>query len=302
MQLSETAKLLVVINPRARRNGERLLADLQDAGRDGWTWTIVETSPEQFQHGALADQAQASDVVVAIGGDGTVTDAMTAIGDVEIPLAILPGGSTNVIAQELGLPFAPEGLASLLSEGYDIRVMDAATCNGRYFLHMAGAGFDSRIFDQANPELKQKVGWFAYLPSAASSLRMPPSRFTITTESASFELTSPMVLVANGAGIVRPSLYVYPGIASDDGWLDLIAVTATEPTAIASVLARFVTRSMDRSPHILHTRSTSVHIEANPPMPVQVDGDVVGMTPVQIEILPGKGRIVVPKGTGATEA
>jgi diacylglycerol kinase family enzyme len=176
--------------------------------------------------------------------------------------------------------------------------MDAATCNGRYFLHMAGAGFDSRIFDHANPELKQKVGWFAYLPSAASSLRMPPSRFTITTESASFELTSPMVLVANGAGIIRPSLYVYPGIKSDDGWLDLITVTATEPTAIAGVLARFVTRSMDRSPHILHARAKSVRIEATLPMPVQVDGDVVGMTPVNIEILPGKGRIVVPIGKG----
>jgi len=287
-----------VVNPRARRNGERLLADLKRASPDSWTWNLVETSPDQFQLGQLAELARKNDVAIAIGGDGTVTDAMTALGDVEIPLAILPGGSTNVIAQELGLPFAPAGLAAMLMNGFAVKVMDAATCNARYFLHMAGAGFDSRIFDQANPELKQKVGWFAYLPSAASSLRMPPSRFTITTESASFVLTSPMVLVANGAGIVRPSLYVYPGISTDDGWLDLIAVTATEPTAIAGVVARFVTRSMDRSPHILHARAKSVRIEATPPMPVQVDGDVVGMTPVDIEILPGKGRIVVPGGRG----
>jgi diacylglycerol kinase family enzyme len=162
---------------------------------------------------------------------------------------------------------------------------------------MAGAGFDSRIFDHTSPELKRRVGWFAYLPSAAQSLRLPPARFHVETESAAFELTSPMVLVANGAGIIRPSLYVYPGISSNDGWLDLIAVTATRGAAIASVLARFASRSMDRSPHILHTRARTIRIESDPAMPVQVDGDVVGSTPVDVEILPGRARLVVPPGS-----
>ena len=102
-----------------------------------------------------------------------------------------------------------------------------------------------------------------------------------------------MVLVANGAGIIRPSLYVFPGISSSDGWLDLIAVTATAGTAIASVLARFASRSMDRSPHILHARAQSIKIESDPVMPVQVDGDVIGSTPVEIRILPGRARLIV---------
>jgi diacylglycerol kinase (ATP) len=105
------------------------------------------------------------------------------------------------------------------------------------------------------------------------------------------------VLVANGAGIIRPSLYVFPGISSNDGWLDLIAVTATRGAAIASVLARFASRSMDRSPHILHARARTIRIESDPAMPVQVDGDVVGSTPVDIEILPGRARLMVPPGS-----
>src|SRR3954451_15840289 len=99
MQLSATARVLVIVNPQARRNGERLIADLRRASPDGWRWDLFETQREQFRHGQLADAARASEIAIAVGGDGTVTDAMTALGDVVIPLAILPGGSTNVIAQ-----------------------------------------------------------------------------------------------------------------------------------------------------------------------------------------------------------
>jgi diacylglycerol kinase (ATP) len=131
-------------------------------------------------------------------------------------------------------------------------------------------------------------------------LRLPPSRFHVETEFAQFELTSPMVLVANGAGIIRPSLYVYPGISPDDGWLDLIAVTATDPRAIASVLARFASRSMQRSPHVLHARARRIRIEAEPRMPVQVDGDVIGSTPADLRVLPHRAQIIVPSSSEAT--
>ena len=294
MPLPENARVLIVANPMARRNAPRLMADFKNACPDTYSWTIVETSPRALAFGELEDQARQSDVVVSIGGDGTVTETLTAIGSAPTPIAILPGGSTNVIAQELSLSGNPLHLARLLTGEYVVQTMDAAVCNDRIFLHMAGAGFDSRIFDQANPDLKRRVGWFAYLPSAAQSLRLPPARFHVQTENAEFALTSPMVLVANGAGIIRPSLYVFPGISSTDGWLDLIAITATRPQAIAGVLARFALRSMDRSPHILHARAREIRIDADPPMPVQVDGDIVGSTSVDIHILPQRANLVVP--------
>jgi diacylglycerol kinase family enzyme len=261
-------------------------------------WDFVETRAEQFAFGELTDRARSAAFAVAVGGDGTVTDVLTGLGSLQTPLAIVAGGSTNVIAQELGLPIDASAIGKMLFGPHDIRTLDAATCNQRMFLHMAGAGFDSRIFDHTNPELKRRVGWFAYLPSAASSIRLPPSRFTVRTEAAEFELTSPMVLVANGAGVIRPSLYVYPGISSSDGWLDLIAITASNPTAIAGVVARFASRTMDRSPHIIHARCKRVSIKSNPPMPIQVDGDVIGATDVEIEVLPGRARMIVPAGTG----
>lgn len=284
----------MVANPMARRNAPRLISDLRAACPSDVEWQIVETSPTALHFGDLEREARNAAVVIAVGGDGTVTEALTAIGNTETPIAILPGGSTNVIAKEHGIPDEPRDLARLIFDKHSVRTIDAALCNGRIFLHMAGAGFDSRIFDHANPDLKRRVGWFAYLPSAAQSLRLPPARFHVETESAAFELTSPMVLVANGAGIIRPSLYVFPGISSQDGWLDVIAVTATDAPAIMGVLARFASRSMDRSPHILHTRARTIRIESEPRMPVQVDGDVVGSTPVDIEVLPSRARLLVP--------
>jgi diacylglycerol kinase (ATP) len=287
--------VLVVINPMARRNAPRLLGELRAAAPRDVAWQIVETTPTPFTVGELETEARASDVVIAVGGDGTVADALTAIGNARVPIAILPGGSTNVIAQELGTPGSPGDVARLVFGRHAIHSMDAATCNDRLFLHMAGAGFDSRIFDQTDPALKRRVGWLAYLPGAARSLRLPPARFHVRTESASFDLTSPMVLVANGAGIIRPSLALLPDIASDDGWLDLVAVTTSHAPGIASVLARFVTRSMDRSPHVMHVRARRVQIEADPKMPIQIDGDVAGETPATMEILPGRAMMIVPE-------
>ena len=256
--------------------------------------TVVETTTAPLVRGALEDVATEVDLVVAVGGDGTVAETLTAIDGSRTPVGIIAGGSTNIIALELGVPADPAAAADLIFGDHEIVEMDAATCNGETFLHMAGAGFDSRIFDNTSRTQKQRFGWLAYIPSAAHSLRLPPARFRVTTDAATFELTSPMVVVANGAGIIRPGLPIYPGIVNDDGLLDVIAVTATAPSDIASVLARFASRRMHRSPHILHARSRSVRIEADPVMPIQLDGNVSGTTPALIELREQPARLIGP--------
>jgi diacylglycerol kinase (ATP) len=295
-------RALVVVNPVARRGATRLLDQLRATAPATVDWRIIETSPTSLQPGELEQEARAVDVVVAVGGDGTVAETVTAIGDAPTPIAIVPGGSTNVIAHEIGAPINPTAVGHLIFGHHDIRTMDAATCNGRMFLHMAGAGFDSRIFDQTNAALKRRAGWVAYLPGAARSLRLPPARFHVRTDQAEMDFVSPMVLVANGAGIIRPSLALLPDITSVDGMLDMVAVTATGGAQIARVIGRFLTKSLQRSPHVLHVRTARVHIEADPPMPVQLDGDVVGSTPVEMEILPRRARLIVPVGKGTSPA
>ena len=170
-------RILVVANPMARRGAARLLEQLKSAAPATVDWQIIETSPTSFTAGELEQTANTVDLVVAVGGDGTVAEVLTAIGDATAPIAIVPGGSTNVIARSIGAPINPTSVGRLVFGRHEIRTMDAAMCNGRMYLHMAGAGFDSRIFDQTNAALKRRAGWVAYLPGAARSLRMPPARF-----------------------------------------------------------------------------------------------------------------------------
>ena len=292
------ARCLVVVNPVSRRGADSLLDHLRERMPAETRLSIVETTTTPLERGALEAAAREADLVVAVGGDGTVAETLTAMDRASTPVGIIAGGSTNIIALELGIPADPAAAAALLFGEHRVIEMDAATCNGETFLHMAGAGFDSRIFDNTSRRQKQRFGWLAYLPSAAHSLRLPPARFAVTTDDAAFEITSPMVIVANGAGIIRPELPIYPGIAYDDGLLDLIAVTATAPSDIATVLARFVTRRMRDSPHILHARSRSIRIEADPVIPIQLDGNVSGATPATIELRDQRARMIVPS-TGA---
>ena len=287
-------RCLAVVNPVSRRGAARLLGHLRHHMPATTRLTVVETTTAPLGRGALEEVAKEVDLVVAVGGDGTVAETLTAIDRARTPVGIMAGGSTNIIALELGVPADPATAAALIFGDHEVVEMDAATCNGETFLHMAGAGFDSRIFDNTSRTQKQRFGWLAYLPSAAHSLRLPPARFRVTTDSATFELTSPMVVVANGAGIIRPGLPIYPGIVNNDGLLDLIAVTATAPSDIASVLARFASRRMHRSPHILHARSRTVRIEAEPVMPIQLDGNVSGTTPALIEVREQPARLIGP--------
>ena len=287
-------RCLVVVNPVSRRGAAELLDNLREQMPRAARLTVVETTTTPMTRGSLEAMADEVDLVVAVGGDGTVAETLTAIDRSRTPVGIMAGGSTNIIALELGVPPEPAAAAALIFGDHEVVEMDAATCNGETFLHMAGAGFDSRIFDNTSRTQKQRFGWLAYIPSAAHSLRLPPARFRVTTDAATFELTSPMVVVANGAGIIRPELPIYPGIVNDDGLLDLIAVTATAPSDIASVLARFVSRRMHRSPHILHARSRTVRIEADPVMPIQLDGNVSGTTPAAIELREHSARLIGP--------
>src|SRR5699024_4367138 len=157
-------------------------------------------------------------------------------------------------------------------------------CNERPFLHMAGCGFDSILFDTADAELKRRVGWMAYLPAAMQALRVPPADYTIDADGERLVTTSPLVLVANGRSIIRPELRVASTIRPDDGWLDLLIVTATAPMELAGVIGRLMTLRFDSSPLVIHRQVRDAVVEADREMPVQLDGDVADRTPATFGI------------------
>jgi diacylglycerol kinase family enzyme len=288
------SRLLVVANPATRRN----VADIADLLRQAAPSDVAVDV--RLTRGPGADPVFTRDeigevsCVVAIGGDGTVAGVATLLMGTEVPLGIIPAGSTNVIARDLRIPKAPQKAVALLLGKHRQKLVDVGLCGNRAFIHMAGAGFDSRLFDATSPSLKRRIGWLAYLPAASRNLLGQPSRFTIVADGVTTEVVSPLVLVANGGSIISPSLPLYPGIRRDDGWLDVLIFTPTGPVRIARTLTRFATRGLVRSPYVVRFQARHVSLTADPPLPVQLDGDVVAGTPVTFGIAPASLSIIVP--------
>lgn len=294
IQFSTGDRVVAIANPVTRTNPRTVAAILTELVPHGVRLDLQWTQSAGSARKLAEKAAEIADAIIAVGGDGTVSDVASGMLGTGIPLGILPGGSTNIVAREYGVPNDLRRAAEVIFGRHSHRVIDAATCNDRHFLHMAGAGFDSMLFDLADSDLKRKVGWMAYLPPAAKALTIPPAMFSIVADGEVIETSSPMVLVANGSSIILPEFKLSPLIRGDDGWLDLIVVTATKPHELASVIARLATLRFDTSPWVIHRRVHEVLISASREVPMQIDGDVVGHTPARIKIQPQAIKLIVP--------
>ena len=285
-------RVLVVANPATRSDARSIVRLLEREAPEGIRLDVCWTEgPRQARQLAERHLAGAA-AVIAVGGDGTVSEVAGALVGTEIPLGVVPGGSTNIVAREAGVPSRHHAAVQLLFSSHRVRSIDVGICNDHAFLHMAGAGFDSRMFTLADPRLKRKVGWPAYLPAAMRALRDPAEHYVIDADGDTFEVWSPLVLVANGASIVDPRIRLLPDIRNDDGWLDLIVVTATRPTELARVIGRVATLQLHRSPFVRRMRARAITLQARRPVPVELDGDVVTGTPARFGVLPRAVRLI----------
>ena len=287
-------RLAVIVSGASRLRPDRLVATLASCfGRDAEFQVQVANSSSEATAAAY-QAAELAEIVVAVGGDGTVADVASGIYGSSAVLAIIPAGSTNIAARSLGIPADPVAALALICGSNRLRSIDVGRSDGRSFVHMAGAGFDAALFHATNPTLKRRLGWFAYIPAAVAALRLPPSDIRITADGAILEARSPLVLIANGGSAIAPEYRVYPGIAVDDGWLDVLVFTPSTPAQIAATLGHASKQQLDRSPYVRHTRAQVVQIDAVPPLPVQLDGDPRGATPRRFTIVPAGLQVVTP--------
>ena len=287
-------KIAAIISGASRVSPDVVFASLTRNGDDDLNLEIEVANSSTEATLAANHAARSAEVVIAVGGDGTVSDVATGIFGSSAALGIVPAGSTNIAARSLGIPADPVGALALLGGSHRVRAIDIGRSEDRSFVHIAGAGFDAELFKGASPDWKRRLGWFAYLPAAVAALRLPPSAVRITVDGAILETRSPLVLIANGGSAISPQFQVYPGITVDDGWLDVLIFTSSTPAQIATTLGFAGIQQLDRSPHIMHQRTRGVRIEATPPLPVELDGDPRGTTPRQFSIVPLGLRVVTP--------
>ncbi|MGN6811739.1 MAG: diacylglycerol/lipid kinase family protein [Thermomicrobiales bacterium] len=255
---------------------------------------LFETQPDgehPEEARALIDEAV---IVLASGGDGTVNRVAGNMVGREIPLAILPSGTTNIIARGLGIPTDPFAVCRLI-RGESIAVaIDVAAVGDRYLLHMGGAGYDAQLMAVTSRAFKRGFGLAAYILFGARGLFDQPSvDFTILVDGRVIHERGWMALVANGGEIMVRGLHIGPNISSTDGLLDLVLFTAPRPRDAVLSFLSILTRHY-RSPYLRYEHGRQIEVHADPALPVEFDGDPAGETPFIVEVLPRALTVLVP--------
>lgn len=273
---------------------------------------IVETEyPEHATELAEAAVSEGYDVVIACGGDGTISEVATALIGKKTTLGILPVGSANNVARMMHVPFDLEEAAKLLRLG-EIRKVDVGRCNGEYFLETAGVGLDAALFPILNQLDK---GEYIRLWDAARTLfRFRPRRVTLVLDKKIVRASALVVLVANGP-YWGYSVPLAPDAKVDDGVFDVIVFRNFSKTDfIRHVISAFLGRGRSEDPGSEHGRSRGTHhpklqtyraeqvrvLARGRPWPVHADAKPRGYTPASVEIVPGTLRVITGPGEHVT--
>ena len=251
--------------------------------------------------------ANGVEVVVAVGGDGAVLQVLQGLADTTATLGIVPLGTGNLVATNLGIPRRPDQAVGAILDGA-VRTIDLgrAELDGkeRMFAVACGIGFDAEVMDATPISRKRRWGKLAYAATAArKSASVQSVRHDITIDGEVTDLEASQVFVANfgrtGLGLA-PRMQVIP----DDGLLDVVALKGSGP--IHGVLAAWEAIRQRRSGRssggrAFRARAREVRVEPAKRRLVELDGSVVGRTPVAVTVRPGALRVLVPRSKAKAE-
>jgi diacylglycerol kinase (ATP) len=292
-------RALLVANPRAgvsrgHAAPAEIVRRLHAAGMDVH---MVEAAGPDLVAPALRDALRGESPervrVIVAGGDGTIHGALPALAETEFPMAVLPVGSVNVLARELGIPAGLDDAIAVARTG-ELRRIDLGMANGRPFALMAGMGFDAAVVHSVAPDVKNLVGSFAYVARGLRVLATYPlSAFRITTEEETIEIDAWLAVVANASRYTY-SWRLAPDARIDDGYLNLCLFHTRSPVQTAGQVAATLLGRHGTYPGVFHVRARELRFECQPPVCVQLDGDPAGETPVELRVAPGALTVVTP--------
>ena len=246
--------------------------------------------------------ASKADIIIASGGDGTVSAVAGAVIGTQIPLGIIPRGTANAFAMALGITqqITPIRKACEIILAGKTRIVDAARCNGKPLILLAGIGFEAETVAQADREAKSRWGSLAYIVAGWQQLdqqKLFEAKITINEETQIFQAGA--ITVANAAPLTSILAQGKGEVIVDDGLLDITITTVeTKFQAVISMLAMLesaLIRNNTELENIVHLRSNQISITANPPQKVVLDGEIIGTTPLEICSIPKGLTVFAPQ-------
>jgi diacylglycerol kinase family enzyme len=239
--------------------------------------------------------AQGVDLLFTWGGDGTVQRTIDAVAGEPVTLAILPAGTANLFATNLGLPADIEECVRIGLHG-ERRTLDVGVMNGEHFGVMAGVGLDAMMIKDADAGLKDKVGRIAYVWTGAKNVALDAVKTRIEVDGVPwFEGKASCVLVGNVSDVLG-GLSVFPDALPDDGRLDIGVVTADGAWEWARTLGRTVLGDVSASPFVQSTTGSSFVVRLKEPLPYELDGgDRKETKKLKVAVKPGAITVSVPE-------
>jgi YegS/Rv2252/BmrU family lipid kinase len=292
----------VVLNPMGGGSDpERIRQELTDSfGAAQIPFDVLETTPETAISAEVrAAVAAGADLVVAAGGDGTVSLVADGLLGQPVPLAIIPAGTANVLARVLDIPIAVPEACALAAGRHRVRRIDAMRVGESIFLLHIGVGVGSVFMRDTPREAKRRFGRLAYIVTAIRTfIGFQPQRFMLVTDGARRRVSGAHIVLANGGLIGSDTISWGDHIQPDDGVIDICIVRAATLRDYFGVVfdTALGRQHVSQRLHYLTAREQiALNVLKGAALPIQGDGEMIGDTPLLVEVVPSAVGVVTPE-------
>ena len=292
-------RVLLIVNPASRRGG-RVVDDARQAILDaGASCDLMLTEFAGHARQLSESHGRQYDVVFALGGDGTAMEVAGALAGTSIPIGVLPGGTGNLLARALGISRDIGTAVPELLNGH-VRRIDLGVVLGHRFAVAAGVGIDVAMVTETPAWMKRRLGVLAYtiIATKAALRAVLFRRFFVArvdVDGEVIERRAAAVLFANFGTILEERLTFGPDIAVDDGMLDCCIFSPSNLRDALRIMWRVTRRDFRPDSALLYRKGRHFRLETVPILPLQADGELLGVTPVDISVEPLAAHLLVPR-------
>ena len=292
-------RVLLIANPASRRGRGQLAAARRAFASRSVECEVVLTEYPGHAAEIAAARHVGYDAVFSLGGDGTAMEVASALADTGYLVGALPGGTGNLLARALHTPLRMDRAVESLLNGAERRIDLGRLGDGRRFAVAAGIGIDVSMVEQTPAWMKRVfgVGAYAVMGSIAALrilLRRDRIQATVTIDGVTETREVTTILVANFGALLSDWITLGPKIQSDDGLLDVCLFDPRSVFDAIRIMWRLLRRDFSEHPAMSYRRGARIRIETTPPCAAQADGELIGLTPLDIVVEPLSVRLLVP--------
>jgi YegS/Rv2252/BmrU family lipid kinase len=300
----QTKQLAVVLNPIKVDDVDAFKTMVEEQAKESgwgspeWYETTIEDPGRSMAEAAAINGAE---LVVVCGGDGTVRTVCAELAGTGVPVGVIPAGTGNLLARNLGVPLYLEAAVDVALNGQD-RAIDLVSVGGdgigedEHFMVMGGMGFDAAIMEGADDAIKAKIGWLAYFVSGIKQLRSPSFRVEISVDDQPFTKHRALTVVVGNVGYLTAGIPLLPDATIDDGVLDVVLVSPKRFVSWIPLLWRVMSKRKRVDEELNRMTGRKVVVRTAHDTARQLDGDPIGPgKEIRAECIHGRLLVRVPR-------